>query len=207
MKNPDYRDTMYVTDLVVANTVNTMPEKTMQAFADHGEVKGDQVTGHYAEAQQVMDDLARLGIDYDDVIEVLETEGVDKFVKSWDELDETVRGQLDRRGTGRSERDVRGRRHRRGRRRDPRPGAGAGGGRLREQAVREGRDAVGPRGRGRVRKRLSWVALPRTSRPLVGEVSALRSELAEAGVDHVVLCGMGGSSLAPEVICATSASS
>ncbi len=95
VKNPDYRDTMYVTDLAVAHTVNTMPEKTMQAFADHGVVDGDQVTGHYADAQQVMDDLARLDIDYDDVIEVLETEGVDKFVKSWDELKETVRGQLD----------------------------------------------------------------------------------------------------------------
>ncbi len=94
VKNPDYRDTMYVTDLVVGNTVNTMPEKTMQAFADHGEVNGDQVTTNYAEAQQVMDDLGRLGIDYDDVIEVLEREGVDKFVTSWDELVETVKGQL-----------------------------------------------------------------------------------------------------------------
>jgi transaldolase len=95
VKNPDYRDTMYVTDLAVGNTVNTMPEKTMQAFADHGVVDGDQVTGHYAEAQQVMDDLARLDIDYDDVIEVLETEGVDKFDKSWDELVATVEGALD----------------------------------------------------------------------------------------------------------------
>ena len=51
--------------------------------------------------------------------------------------------------------------------------------------------------------RLSWVGLPRSSRPLLGEVAALRSELLEQGVDHVVLCGMGGSSLAPEVICAT----
>ena len=83
MKNPDYRDTMYVTDLAVANTVNTMPEKTMQAFADHGEVEGDQVTTKYAEAQQVMDDLAKVGIDYDDVIETLEREGVEKFVASW----------------------------------------------------------------------------------------------------------------------------
>jgi transaldolase len=94
VKNPDYRDTMYVADLVVDHTVNTMPEKTLQAFADHGEVDGDQVTTHYAEAQQVMDDLAKLGIDYDDVIAVLEREGVDKFVASWDELTETVRGQL-----------------------------------------------------------------------------------------------------------------
>ncbi len=95
VKNPDYRDTMYVTDLVVSNTVNTMPEKTLQAFADHGEVNGDQVTTHYDEARQVMTDLKKLGIDYDDVIETLENEGVDKFVKSWDDLAETVRGQLD----------------------------------------------------------------------------------------------------------------
>ncbi len=96
VKNPDYRDTMYLTDLCVPNTVNTMPEKTMRAFADHGEVQGDQVTTKYAEAQQVMDDLARLGIDYDDVIEVLENEGVDKFVKSWDELTATVADQMDK---------------------------------------------------------------------------------------------------------------
>ena len=94
VKNPDYRDTMYLTDLAVPNTVNTMPEKTMRAFADHGEVEGDQVTTKYAEAQQVMDDLAKLGIDYDDVIEVLENEGVDKFVKSWDELAATVEDQM-----------------------------------------------------------------------------------------------------------------
>jgi transaldolase len=95
VKNPDYRDTMYVTDLVVANIVNTMPEKTMQAFADHGEVLGDQVTTRYDEARQVMADLGRLGIDYDDVIATLEREGVDKFVASWDELVETVKGQLE----------------------------------------------------------------------------------------------------------------
>src|SRR4051794_2479118 len=95
VKNPDYRDTMYVTDLAVTNTVNTIPEKTLQAFADHGEVDGDQVTTKYAEARQVLDDLAKLDIDYDDVIEVLEREGVEKFVKSWDELVDTVRGQLD----------------------------------------------------------------------------------------------------------------
>jgi transaldolase len=86
---------MYVTDLVVANTVNTMPEKTMQAFADHGEVQGDLVTTKYDEARQVMADLAKLGVDYDDVIETLEREGVDKFVASWDELVDTVKGQLE----------------------------------------------------------------------------------------------------------------
>jgi transaldolase len=95
VKNPEYSDTMYVTDLVVPNTVNTMPEKTMQAFADHGEVRGDQVTTKYDEARKVMADLAEAGIDYDDVIETLEREGVEKFEKSWDELVETVRGQLE----------------------------------------------------------------------------------------------------------------
>jgi len=96
VKNPEYRDTMYVADLVVANTVNTMPEKTLEAFADHGEVdSGDQVTTRYDDAQQVMDRLAEAGIDYDDVIATLEEEGVEKFVKSWDELVETVRTNLE----------------------------------------------------------------------------------------------------------------
>ena len=95
VKNPDYPDTLYVTDLVVADTVNTMPEKTLEAFADHGEVEGDQVTGRAADAQQVFDQLAAVGIDFEDVLAVLETEGVDKFKKSWDELVETVQGQMD----------------------------------------------------------------------------------------------------------------
>ncbi|HET6627894.1 MAG TPA: transaldolase [Nocardioidaceae bacterium] len=98
VKNPDYPDTMYVTDLLVPNTVNTMPQKTMEAFADHGEIKGDQVTGKYDDAQQVMDRLAEVGISYDDVIATLEQEGVDKFVKSWDALLDTVKDNLDSAG-------------------------------------------------------------------------------------------------------------
>lgn len=95
VKNPDYRDTMYVDDLVVPGTVNTMPEKTLEAVADHSEIAGDQVTGHYADAHDVMDRLAEAGISYDDVIATLEREGVEKFVDSWHELLDTVRGQLD----------------------------------------------------------------------------------------------------------------
>jgi transaldolase len=63
VKNPDYPDTMYVTELTVENTVNTMPEKTLRAFAEHGDVEGDKVTGKAAEAQRVFDDLAGVGID------------------------------------------------------------------------------------------------------------------------------------------------
>lgn len=95
VKNPDYSDTLYVTELVVAGTVNTMPEKTLQAVADHGEVHGDAVTGTGAEAQQVFDALAGVGIDLDDVFLALEEEGVSKFVDSWRELVETVQGQME----------------------------------------------------------------------------------------------------------------
>ena len=95
VKNPDYPDTLYVTDLVVADTVNTMPEKTLEAFADHGEVKGDVVSGRGDEAQALFDQLSGVGIDLDDVFVVLETEGVDKFTASWDELVETVEKQME----------------------------------------------------------------------------------------------------------------
>lgn len=86
VKNPDYKDTMYVVDLVAPNTVNTMPEKTLQAVKDHGVVAGDQITPHYDEARATLAALAAAGIDYDDVIEVLIAEGVDKFVVAWEDL-------------------------------------------------------------------------------------------------------------------------
>jgi transaldolase len=98
VKNPAYPDTLYVTDLVVADTVNTMPEKTLEAFADHGEVKGDMVAGRSAEAQQVFDALAGVGVDLADVFLTLETEGVDKFKASWFELLDTVKGQMEKAG-------------------------------------------------------------------------------------------------------------
>jgi transaldolase len=93
-KNPAYRDVMYVEELIAPGVVNTMPEATIEAFADHGEVPGDTVTGYYAEAQKVLDDLAALGISYDSVIETLEREGVEKFEASWLELLESVESQL-----------------------------------------------------------------------------------------------------------------
>ena len=95
VKNPDYDDTMYVRDLVVPETVNTMPEKTLDAFADHGEVLGDVVTGKAGQGSALLDRLGEVGIDFADVMLVLETEGVDKFKKSWQELVETVQGQMD----------------------------------------------------------------------------------------------------------------
>ncbi len=97
VKNPDYSDTLYITELVVADTVNTMPEKTMAAFADHGTVEGDRVSGaDLADgARDTMAQLKQVGIDMDDVVRVLEDEGVDKFVVSGEELNQTVRTALE----------------------------------------------------------------------------------------------------------------
>jgi transaldolase len=94
VKNPDYSDTLYVTELVAAHTVNTMPEKTIDAVADHGVVTGDTVSGTAAAAQEVFDKLAAVGIDLPDVFVVLENEGVQKFVESWTELLTETQNQL-----------------------------------------------------------------------------------------------------------------
>jgi transaldolase len=85
---------MYVEELVAPDTVNTMPEPTIHAFADHGEVKTGIVQRSYEHAQGVLDQLAALGIEYDDVIATLEREGVEKFEASWLELFKSVEQQL-----------------------------------------------------------------------------------------------------------------
>jgi transaldolase len=95
VKNPDYSDTLYVTELVAPNTVNTMPARTLDAVADHGAITGDTVTGRAGEAQEVFDKLEAVGVDLTDVFIVLEDEGVEKFAKSWRYLLEATQGQLD----------------------------------------------------------------------------------------------------------------
>jgi transaldolase len=98
VKDPKLDDTLYVVELVAPGTVNTMPEKTLQAVFDHGSVRGDTVTTSYPEAQQVLDDLKAAGIDYDDVVQTLEDEGLDKFEKAWESLIESVTDQLEKAG-------------------------------------------------------------------------------------------------------------
>ncbi|HTR68757.1 MAG TPA: transaldolase [Mycobacteriales bacterium] len=95
-KDPRYDDTMYVVDLVAAGTVNTMPEVTIKAVADHGRITGDTIRANYVDARAVLDALASVGIDYDDVVQVLEDEGVEKFESSWTELTESTRNELER---------------------------------------------------------------------------------------------------------------
>ncbi len=95
VKDPNLPDTLYVVGLVAPNVVNTMPEKTLLATADHGVVEGDTVTGTYDESNELLNRLDAVGVSYDEVVGQLETEGLDKFVTSWSELLETVQTALD----------------------------------------------------------------------------------------------------------------
>jgi transaldolase len=85
---------MYVVELVVSDTVNTMPEATIKATADHGQLRGDTVHGTYDASRKIFEDLEELGISYDDVVQVLEEEGVAKFATSWNELLDTIRTKM-----------------------------------------------------------------------------------------------------------------
>ena len=95
VKDPSLPDTFYVTDLVTHGVVNTMPEKTLDAVADHGEIKGDTIVGKYDEAREDMDRLKAAGVDIDEITALLEREGVDKFIVSWHELSDTVSTALE----------------------------------------------------------------------------------------------------------------
>lgn len=96
VKDPDYPDTMYVTELVAPDTVNTMPEKTLDAVIDHGRVTGDTVAGTYTEASKLFDDLEQLGIGYTEITDLLEREGIEKFETSWGELLDGVSTELEK---------------------------------------------------------------------------------------------------------------
>jgi transaldolase len=99
VKNPAYPDTLYVSELVAPQTVSTMPRATLRATADHAEITGDTVRGHYAEAATLLEALAVVGVDYADTTEVLEREGVQKFDQSWQDLLATVSDELARLST------------------------------------------------------------------------------------------------------------
>lgn len=96
VKDPAYKDTLYVVDLVAPGTVNTMPEATLEATADHGEVSGDTIRGTYEQARAELDAIAKLGISYDDVVQLLEDEGVEKFEASWNDLLKSTQAELER---------------------------------------------------------------------------------------------------------------
>ncbi|MFD5685343.1 transaldolase [Streptomyces bacillaris] len=96
VKDPSLKDTLYVDELVAPNTVNTMPEATLEAVADHGEITGDTVTGGYDRARADLDAIKKLGVSYDDVVQLLEDEGVEKFEASWNDLLKSTEAELSR---------------------------------------------------------------------------------------------------------------
>ena len=98
VKDPSYKDTLYVDELVAPGTVNTMPEATLNATADHGDIHGDTVTGGYAQARADLDAVERLGISYDVVVKQLEDEGVAKFEVAWQDLLDAVAKSLSSKG-------------------------------------------------------------------------------------------------------------
>jgi transaldolase len=94
VKDPSFADTLYVTELAAPGTVNTMPEATIRATADHAELHGDAIRGTYDESRRVFEDLEALGVKYDDVVAVLEQQGVEKFATSWNELLASIAREL-----------------------------------------------------------------------------------------------------------------
>ncbi|MDQ3162250.1 MAG: transaldolase, partial [Actinomycetota bacterium] len=92
-KNPAYRDVIYVEELIGRDTVNTMPAETIAAFQDHGEVRGETLLEGIDEARALLDELRRAGVDYDDVVDTLEREGVQKFADSFEELLDGIRAK------------------------------------------------------------------------------------------------------------------
>jgi transaldolase len=98
VKDPAYKDTLYVDELVAPGTVNTMPEATLKATADHGDIQGDTVTGGYEQARADLAAVERLGISYDEVVKQLEDEGVAKFETAWQDLLDAVTKSLNSKG-------------------------------------------------------------------------------------------------------------
>ena len=98
VKDKAFSDTRYVTDLVAPDTVNTMPEATLRAVADHGEIRGDTIRGSYAAAHATLEALSRGGVSIEEVSQTLEEQGIASFAKSWDELIDSVTRQIEKAG-------------------------------------------------------------------------------------------------------------
>jgi transaldolase len=91
VKDPSYEDTRYVVELIAPDTVNTMPQSTLDALIDHGVIRGNTISGHYPQAVEVLKALSALGISLDEITTELEIDGVKKFAQAWDELLENVK--------------------------------------------------------------------------------------------------------------------
>ena len=94
VKNPDYKDTVYVEELVGPDTVNTMPRELVEAVLDHGDIRGNTITEDAEGASRILDQVEAAGVSYDDVVQTLEREGVEKFAKSFSDLIEGLESKL-----------------------------------------------------------------------------------------------------------------
>jgi len=192
-KNPAYRDVFYVEELIGPDTVNTMPPKTLAAMRDHG-VARDALRPGIAQARAVAADLARLGIDLDAVGEELQVQGVGSFQEAFDRLFHEIAAKAAALG-GQD---------------GPRFALGA----LAGPAAAELEELLAERAAQRLaaadaalfaapavaKRRLGWLALPEAMQGRLGELEAFRRDLQARGVRRVLLCGMGGSSLFPDVL-------
>jgi len=198
-KNPDYSDVLYVDELIGPDTVNTIPPHTLDAFRDHGTVRGNTVEEDLPRAEQILSALADLGIDLDTVTETLQEEGIDKFVQPFDDLLATID--------------------------EKRQALAANGAETVSFALGPVQDAVDARlqqweeddfacrlwrhdpvlwadeDTPEITNRLDWLELPDTMEEEADELMAFARDVKD-DVDTVIVCGMGGSSLAPEVFSA-----
>jgi transaldolase/glucose-6-phosphate isomerase len=184
VKDPAYRDTMYVEELLAPDTVNTMPLSTIRAFQDHGDpTAGAFGKAEIEEARRTLDRLTKVGIDYQDVTDVLEREGVEKFAASFDGLMDCL--DTSRRALSQSGWELH----------NLEGQAPAG---LAAKVWTKDASAWGE-GEDDPAERLGWLDLPEKMDDQVRRLQAFASRVAESGIRHVVLLGMGGSSLAPEM--------
>jgi transaldolase/glucose-6-phosphate isomerase len=190
-KNPDYPDTMYVDELIGRHTVNTVPPQTLQAFRDHGKVQLT-IEKNLEKVRQQFADLEELGISMQKVTQELEEEGVKAFAEAYDSLDVTVkqRREVALAELGPLAKSVSERVHQ-------------------FQAVDfinrfYSKDAslwtTDPKKQEEIRIRMGWLTSPDTSRAMIPELTKFTSQIQSAGFNRALLIGMGGSSLAPEVL-------
>ena len=195
-KNPDYSDVLYVEELIGPDTVNTIPPHTLDAFRDHGTVRGNTVEEDVERAEQILTELADLGIDLDAVTETLQEEGIEKFAQPFDDLLATIeekRQALAQDGTQPVTMALG-------------PVQDAVDARLQQWADddfacrlwRHDPTLWADEDTPEITNRMDWLTLPDTMDEEAGHLMAFARELKD-DFDDVVVCGMGGSSLAPEV--------
>jgi transaldolase/glucose-6-phosphate isomerase len=190
-KNPDYSDTMYVDELIGAHTVNTVPPQTLQAFKDHGTVTLT-IEKDLEKAAQDFSDLASLGISMQRVTQELEDEGVAAFSDSYNSLLDSVKM---RRETAVKELG-----------KLAKPVAERIAGFEKDHFLQRFYSidptlwTADPKGQDEVRVRMGWLGLPDSSKALIPGLKKFASEVQKSGYTHTLLLGMGGSSLAAEVL-------